>query len=207
MDQSYYTTHSHIKGHHLSFEDRILIQIRLKDGWKAPRIAREIGCAPNTVRNEIKRGTVALYKGSVHRYKAQAGHSVYKEHRQNSCRNKQYLEKNAFIRYVEEQFYGQDWSLDACVGKALESGLFTRDQIVCTRTLYNYVDLGLMGIANHNLPEKLRRKTKTQRIKENKKVLGRSIEERDASVLAREEFGHWEMDLVLGSKTKMIRPF
>ncbi len=34
------------------------------------------------------------------------------------------------------------------------------------------------------------------------KHLGRSIEERDPSVLSREEFGHWEVDLVLGKKTK-----
>ena len=38
------------------------------------------------------------------------------------------------------------WSLDASYGKALESGEFRRDEIVCTKTLYNYVDLGLLPI-------------------------------------------------------------
>lgn len=36
----------------------------------------------------------------------------------------------------------------------------------------------------------------------NAKHLGRSIEERDASVLSRNEVGHWEVDLVLGKKAK-----
>jgi IS30 family transposase len=36
----------------------------------------------------------------------------------------------------------------------------------------------------------------------NAKHLGRSIEERSPEVLSREEFGHWEVDLVLGKKTK-----
>ncbi len=59
----------HRKGQHLTFECRVLIQTRLKDGWSPNRIAKEIGCAPNTVRNEIKRGTVSLYKGNILRYK------------------------------------------------------------------------------------------------------------------------------------------
>ncbi len=32
------------------------------------------------------------------------------------------------------------------------------------------------------------------------RVLGRSIEERPASIEDRTEFGHWEVDLVIGSK-------
>ena len=60
MDYLYSTTTEHSKGQHLSFEHRVLIQIRLKDGWSPNKIAKEIGCAPNTVRNEIKRGTVVL---------------------------------------------------------------------------------------------------------------------------------------------------
>ena len=78
----------------------------------------------------------------------------------------------------------------------------SRDQIVCTKTLYRYVDLGLFGIKNHSLPEKLKRKTKKHRVRANKKKLGRSIEERPGEIESREEFGHWECDLVLGSKTR-----
>jgi len=37
-----------------------VIQTRLKDGWTPNRIAGELGCAPNTVRNEIKCGTVTM---------------------------------------------------------------------------------------------------------------------------------------------------
>ena len=57
MDHLHSTTTEHKKGKHLSYEERVVIQTRLKDGWTPNRIAREIGCAPNTVRNEIKRGT------------------------------------------------------------------------------------------------------------------------------------------------------
>lgn len=91
--------------------------------------------------------------------------------------------------------------MDACVGRALEEGSFDRSEILCTKTLYNYVDLGLLRIKNIDLPQKLSRNTKIQKDKENKRVLGRSIEERPEVVNTREEFGHWETDLVIGQKS------
>ncbi|MDY6305908.1 MAG: hypothetical protein SPL94_08115 [Oribacterium sp.] len=57
------------------------------------------------------------------------------------------------MEYVLKHFTEDGWSLDACVGRAVLDGEFTREQIVCTKTLYRYVDLGLFGIRNHNLPE------------------------------------------------------
>ena len=74
-------------------------------------------------------------------------------------------------------------------------------QIVCTKTLYGYADLGLMNIRNIDLPEKLHRSPKTARVRENKRVLGRSIEERPASIEDCTEFGHWEVNLVIGAKS------
>lgn len=202
MDHLHSTTSEHRKGQHLSFEHRVLIQTRIKDGLSPNKIAREIGCAPNTVRNEIKRGTVSLYNGSTHRYKATVGQAAYEQNRQSCCRHYNFLEKNPFINFVEEMFFEQKWSLDACVGKALKTGKFTREQIVCTKTLYSYVDLGLLGIKNNHLPEKLRRSPKNKRNCENKRILGRSIDERPLEVNDRNEFGHWEVDLVIGSKEK-----
>ena len=202
MDNSYSTISSHVKGSHLSYEDRILIQIRLKSRCSIRAIAREIGCSPSTVSNEIARGSVALYHGRVTCYKASVGQQTYENHRKNSCRHYEYLSKSAFLDYVFKYFTEDGWSLDACVGRALLAGSFTKEQVVCTKTLYHYVDLGLLRIKNYTLPEKLKRKTKTHRSHMNKKKLGRSIEDRPKEIESREEFGHWECDLVLGSKPR-----
>lgn len=72
--------------------------------------------------------------------------------------------------------------------------------MLCTKTIYNYIDKGLMRIRNHNLPEKISRRPKLKRVRENKKLLGRSIEERP-NIDNKLEFGHWEADLVIGQKT------
>lgn len=47
----------------------------------------------------------------------------------------------------------------------------------------------------------MKRSTKTKRNRQHKKVLGKSIEERPAAVDDCTEFGHWEIDTVLGSRT------
>lgn len=198
MDTQDYTT-EHRKGQHLLAEERHEIEVRLKDGWSVYRIANHLGRAYNTIKAEIARGTVYLYNGKVTRYKAKTGEQQYKENRRNSRRQYKRLEVSTFIKYVEDQF-AKGWSLDACVGKALDSSKFQRDQIVCTKTLYNYVDNGLIGIKNIDLPEKLSRNTKKEKVRKHKRILGDSIDLRPESVELRKEFGHWEVDTVLGSK-------
>ena len=79
------------------------------------------------------------------------------------------------FKYVVEQFREQGWSLDACVGNAMLTGQFSRKEMVCTKTLYKYVDLRLLPIRNIDLPEKLRRNTKARKVRENRKNLGKSI--------------------------------
>ena len=84
MDNTNYTTERR-KGQHLLSEERHEIEVRLEDGWSVYRIARHLERPYNTIRNEIRRGTVSLYHGKVQRYKADKGRKVYLEHRQN-CR-------------------------------------------------------------------------------------------------------------------------
>ena len=50
--------------------------------------------------------------------------------------------------------------MDACAGKAVREGIFRREDTVCTKTLYNYIDLGLINVKNIDLPFRVSRKTK-----------------------------------------------
>ncbi len=194
---------NHEKGKHLTYEDYVVIELRLKDGWTPNAIAKkELHCAANTVRNIMKKGITPLYNGKVQRFKAKTAWNAYQENRSHSCRTYEALEKRPFLRYVEKHFREDRWSLDACVGRALEEGSFDRSEILCTKTLYHYVDLGLLNIKSIDLPQKLSRNTKIHKDKENKRALGRSIEERPGEVDTREEFGHWETDLVIGKKSE-----
>jgi len=201
MDNQNYTTERR-KGQHLTDEERYFIQYALKQGMNKNQISKALGVVYNTVKNEINRGTVQIYNGKVSRYKAEAGKKKYLENRQNSVPNYHCLEKAEFLEFVVDKVRKNRWSLDACVGYALQSGMFRREEIVCTKTLYNYVDMGFLPIKNIDLPEKLRRKKKSSKVRENKRIFGSSIEERPEEIDTRKEFGHWEADSVIGSKKK-----
>ena len=96
----------------------------------------------------------------------------------------------------------EHWSLDVCHGYALDNHLFPLKEIICVKTLYNYVDFMLLRLRNIDLPLKVRRRRTACSIKKNLKHMGRSIDERDSNVDERNEFGHWEIDTVIGSKSK-----
>ena len=185
----------------MTSEERHIIEVRYnKDKQSIYGIAKEIGRPYNTVKNEIARGTVSLYNGKVRRYKADVGYSVYLEHRRECRRKYRCLETSVFLQYVSVHYKEDKWSLDVCAGRAVADGTFQREETVCTKTLYRYVDLGLLPIKNIDLPEKLSRNTRQHEIRENRRNLGKSIEERPKAVDLREEFGHWEIDSVLGRK-------
>ena len=73
-----------------------------------------------------------------------------------------------------------------------------------TKTVYNYIDMGLFAeITNANLPVK--RSGKKQGRRQIRRVAlnnakGKSIEERDRKIDLRMEEGHWEMDSVVGKQ-------
>ena len=134
-------------------------------------------------------------------YLADTGEAIYRKHRLNSCRVFKRLECCKFINFVVDKIKNSSWSPDACVGNSLETKLFKRSEIVCTKTLYNYIDIGLLSVKNLDLPIKLRRDTKPATVIKHKKNLGKSIEERSETINNREEFGHWEIDTVIGEKT------
>ena len=92
--------------------------------------------------------------------------------------------------------------LDACTGEAIASDRFNRKEMVCTKTLYNYIDLGFIKIKNSDLPMKLRINMCKNIVRVNRRKLGRSIEEGDRKIETRKEFGHWEINTVEGIKDK-----
>ncbi len=92
-----------------------------------------------------------MYKNHTPHYRAKAGQKSYEENRLRCGRTYDFLNKSEFIDYVTPHFFDDNWSLDACFGKALQEGSFSRKEMVCTKTLYNYVSSELLRIKNHNL--------------------------------------------------------
>lgn len=107
-----------------------------------------------------------------------------------------------FIEYADALMKDEDFSPNAVVGQALDLELFRPEEMVCTNTLYRYIDSGILTTKNIELPQKLSRKPRNVYARVSKRVLGKSIDKRPAEVNDRSVFGHWEIDCVLLKKAK-----
>lgn len=84
-------------------------------------------------------------------YYPDAGKAVYEKHRKNSKKSYKALACSNFLDYVYAKYSNDNWSLDAICGYAKRHGLFP-NELLCPKTLYNYVDLGLLQIKPIDLP-------------------------------------------------------
>lgn len=202
MEYNNTTTNSR-KNKHLSDFERGQIELLHNKGYSAYRIAKELGRASNTIRNELKRGTVSQIKNEkmVQVYYPDTGKTVYDINRTNSKKSYKALECSAFLEFVYDKFINEKWSLDACCGYATRRNLFP-NKTLCTKTLYNYVELGLLKIKSIDLPLKVRRKTSNKRVKRNRMQLGKSIEERPKEIESKTTFENREIDTVVPKKNK-----
>lgn len=204
MDRIYYTTKTteHARSKHLKFEDRCSIRIYNKLGYSNRYIAKELNCSPSTIGYELKRGTGERHgsRGRKPEYSAKRGQSVYNENRSNCHRKSEISAENPFVVWLISKVKNEKWSIDACVGYARMHNLYPNETL-CTKTVYNAVWNGTISLKPHDLPEALSRKTKKRKTAKNKRIFGTSIDERPESVSLREEYGHWEIDTIVGHKS------
>ena len=92
------------------------------------------------------------------------------------------------------------YSPDVVCGTAKKEKKF--DAMVCTKTLYNYIDAGLMKVKNIDLPLRVKIADKPRKCRKNRRIMGESIENRPEKVNERNEFGHWEIDTVVGTRNR-----
>jgi len=199
------------KREHLTKAERKTIERMLRQGASKREIAQALYRNKSTIKREIKRGSVVQRRQNpyVSRnphvpdyleewvYFADVGQRIYKENRQNSGSKNKVVPCGEMVSFVESKVLGSEkWSPDAAIGYAKANHLFPGHEFT-TKTFYNWVEDGLVKIKNIDLLLKVRRKPRNPR-RERKKVLGKSIEERPATVEMREEFGHWEGDGIVG---------
>ena len=191
------------RGQHLQREERGAIQALKRQGLSNRAIARELGCSPTTVGNELRRGTPPRKsnKGRAPGYSARRGEAVYRANRLRSRKPHKLLSCGAFVSWVTAQVREHKWSMDACTGYAKRHGLFSGDEMVCTHTLYKEAWAGNLPIGITELPEAVKRKrTRSAKPRENKKCFGKSIDLRPEIASRRMEEGHWEGDTVVGKR-------
>jgi len=201
--QSKFTTATR-KFKHLSVYERGQIAAFVKEDKTLCYIAKKLGRSPSTISREIKRGTTIQMRTDLSTYKEyfpETGQAVYEKNRMNCGAKCKLAQVEDFLKIAENKILHEKWSPDAVVGFCRRDPKWKNSAIVCTKTLYNYIDQGLLKVRNIDLNLKLRLKPKRKRIRQNKRIIGKSIDQRPEDVQTRQTFGHWEIDTVTGKRS------
>ena len=190
------------KGKHLTREERIVME-RMSRGGIPPRdIAAVLDRHQRTIERELKRGRVKHKDTELREnyfYSSDRGQDV---HDQNATAKGPDLKigcNHASAEYIRCRIVEHKESPDVVAHRMKKAGMAGA---VCTKTIYNYIDEGIIpGVSNESLWEKRkRRKQRRKGLRHLAKRIakGPSIERRPAEAESRDVFGHWEMDLVVG---------
>ena len=201
--------------HHLKKEDRIKIEFMINEKdengkrlYSNTDIAKKIGVHKSTISRELKRikSKISVITGKI----KNLPYSAYRA--QNDYEFKRGLSKANYIldkypkmrKYIEDKILNEKWTPDVIVGvmnkekKYLEDG-FTS---ISVPTIYNAIRYGIIKVKITDMRrmtkfEKHTKDVQKKEVPENKRKY--SIERRPESINNRLEFGHFELDTVIGS--------
>ncbi len=217
MDQKEYTTGKR-KFKQLTETDRYKIEVLYQQGVTPAKIGKALEPKRDrrTIERELKRGETERRRINPNNsksvseelyiiekvYAADVGQRRHDEAGANKGRGYKIGHDHKLAVHIEKKIIEEKYSPDAVIGEIKEKGLEFETSI-CTKTLYNMIDKGFfLRLTNKDLPVK--RNYKKRKYKDVRKVAlnntkGRSIEERPTVIENRKEYGHWEMDCVVGS--------
>lgn len=193
--------------HQLTRADRISLEALLKAGHRVAEIAELLHVHRSTIYNELKRGQYE-HLNSDYTTETRYSPDIAQERAEENLkvRGVQLKIGNdiAYANYIEQKIADEDYSPAAVLGELKAQGWEREFKTrVCVTTLYNYIDKGIfLRITNKNLPVKKNKKRKYNKVQRQqaRASAGESIEHRPEEIEKREEFGHWEMDSVIGKR-------
>ena len=190
------------KRKHLTREERMVIERMFRGGYPPRDIAAVLDRHSRTIERELQRGRVKhldTYLREKYVYSSDRGQEVHDLNATARGPDLKLGRNYRMVEFVRFRIVEHKESPDVVASRMRQTGM---DGTVCTRTLYRYIDQGVIpGVSNESLWEKrkranLHKRRSTRVIK--RLARGSGIGQRPAGAETREEFGHWEMDLVAG---------
>lgn len=187
----------------LNYTDRLRIESMLRNGYSKKKIADVMRVNLSTIYRELKRGSYEAMKPNlekVMRYSPDIAEEKYQTNLRAKGPELKIGKDHKLAAHIENKIQNEHYSPDAVLGEIRAKELKFSTSI-CKVTLYSYISKGVfLHLTNEKLPERGKRKNKYRVVRARRAPRGESIELRPKEVETREEFGHWEMDSVIGSK-------
>lgn len=192
--------------HYITEAERYQIEILLQERYTIRQVADCLGHKYHTIYHEVKKGTVKqldTHLAEHYVYKADYAQMMSLNNMSNRGRNLKIGSDHELAAYIEKMVKDK-YSPEALLLHARNEGITFRTSL-CPKTIYNYFDMGLfLNVTYQDLPQKKvvhRRRQRRSKVSLNNRS-GESIEKRDPVILDRHEYGHWEMDTVVGGQEK-----
>lgn len=189
------------KSRYLTYTDRLIIEKMHNKGCTGRSIAVMLEVSPSTISRELKRGAYEHLDGKTWKTRIAYSADIAQQRADyNSTAKGRPLalgNNHDLARYIEQEILSGK-SPDVVINTLAKKG----KKPFSTVTLYRYIHQGVfLHITSANLLEFSRRKRPYKKVKKAKRPpKGTSIEFRPKHISTREEFGHWEMDCVIGKK-------
>jgi IS30 family transposase len=186
-------------GRYLSLRERLQIAGLLRLGYSMRRIAAELGRAPSTVKRELDR-----HRDEHGRYLPQTADHAAREERRRPRQHK--LVASPALRLRVQRKLNRCWSPDEICGWLPLAYPDDPSMRLCPETIYR----ALLVPGGQGLDKRYCRKLRTGRRIRKSRWLTRSghgavvrdmtmIGQRPAEVETRQQAGHWEGDLIVGT--------
>ena len=191
----------------ITYTLRLLIErLYNQKHMKAPQIAKVLGYTHQAIYYELKRGYW------IKRNSDWTETRLYSADRAQQAANFNRAAQGAQLKIENDHdtlIVIEDLILNKKLSPAAALATIDREHIpvktkMCVRTLYHYIDKGLFRrLTNKDLLHKGCRKRKYRKVKKAKTPpRGISIDFRPPHIMQRKEFGHWELDSVIGTQQK-----
>lgn len=198
------------KGKHLNYEDRLKIEALSKAGIKPKEIGQLLGGrSERTIYREIKRGMVELLNSDLTIRKEYSADVAQQKHDYNGTAKGPGLKianDYELVDFIEKEIREKK-KLPYAVAEEIKRASKFKTKL-CFKTIYNYIDQELFPtLTNKDLPVKKDGKKRNYHHIRTAitNVKGTSISDRPEDIDKREEYGHWEMDTVVGKQgTKTV---
>ena len=181
---------------HLSNEDRIRIEVWLKEGYTQISIAQTLEVDRSTISREVKnRGTPSGYHAKI----AQVDY----QHKRKKCHPKNKIEETPIGSFVIAKIRA-GWSPETISGRLrreIDQGLRLEKDFITKETIYQFIydsDFGQQEKLYQYLRHGKKHRTKKFGRKSKKQVISNRIfiDERPSDIESRQSVGHWEGDTI-----------